>query len=388
MCAKWLTNFMDKKMKVPYNYLPMQFANPEEIFKEWRELIASTDFTLGAYVAKYEREFADYIGAKHCIATNNGTDALILGLKALGISPGDEVITVCNSFYATTGAIVAVGAIPVMVDCDDRYQIAIDQIEGKINSKTKAILPVHWAGASPDMNRIMEIARRHNLLVLEDACMGIGGKYDGKNPGTFGHCGAYSLHPLKTLNVMGDGGMVVTDSDKLANWMRIYRNHGMIDRDHNVMWGVNMRIQPLQAIVASFGLNKLDSILEKRNQNAEYLDRLLSADDLTNYVQIPVRDVRNYETHSLYMGLFEYRDELLNYLVDNEIEAKIHYPIPLHLQEAAVPYGYKSGDFPKSEMQAKKLITIPIHQYLDEKELDYVGSTVRNFYNKKRGQQC
>jgi len=372
-------------MKVPYNYLPMQFANPEEIFDKWRELIASTDFTLGAYVAKYEREFADYIGAKHCISTNNGTDALILGLKALGISQGDEVITVCNSFYATTGAIVAVGAIPVMVDCDDRYQIAIDQIEGKINSKTKAILPVHWAGASPDMNSIMKIARKHHLLVLEDACMGIGGKFEERSPGTFGHCGAYSLHPLKSLNVMGDGGMIVTNDDEIANWTRIYRNHGMVDRDHNVMWGVNMRIQPLQAIVASFGLKNLDSILEKRNQNAQYLDKLLSSKDLAKWVLTPVRDERNYETHSLYMGLFEYRDKLLKYLIENGIEAKIHYPIPLHLQEAAKKYGYKKGDFPKAEIQANKLLTLPTHQYLDNEQIEYMVSTIKNFY---KNQNC
>jgi len=373
-------------MKVPYNYLPMQFANPEEIFDEWRKLIASTDFTLGAYVAKYEREFADYIGAKHCIATNNGTDALILGLKALGIGLGDEVITVCNSFYATTGAIVAVGAIPVMVDCDDRYQIAIDQIEEKVSSKTKAVLPVHWAGASPDMNRIMEIARKHNLLVLEDACMGIGGKFSGKNPGTFGNCGAYSLHPLKTLNVMGDGGMVVTDDDKLAQWMRIYRNHGMVDRDNIVMWGVNMRIQPLQAIVASYGLKNLDSILETRNKNAQYLDGLLSSKELHGLIQIPVRDSRNYETHSLYMGLFENRDELIEYLVKNQIEAKIHYPTPLHLQEAAKVYGYKKGDFPNAENQAKKLVTLPIHQFLEKEHIDFMANMIRSFYNEFHNQ--
>lgn len=375
-------------MRIPFNYLPMQFANPEQILSKWRELIASTDFTLGKYVEEFEQEFANYIGAKHCIATNNGTDALILGLKALGVNTGHEVITVCNSFYATTGAIVAVGAIPVMVDCDDRYQIAIDQIEEKVNSKTKAILPVHWAGASPDMNKIMDIARKHNLHVLEDACMGIGGKFDGRNPGTFGDCGAYSLHPLKSLNVMGDGGMVVTDNNDYAKWMRLYRNHGMIDRDHNVIWGVNMRIQPLQAIVASFELEKLDSILQKRNQNAHYLDQLLTNQDLANYVQIPVRDNRNYETHSLYMGLFEYRDELVKCLTNNQIEVKIHYPIPLHLQTAAAPYGYKHGDFPKSEMQAKKLITLPIHQYLGQEELSHIGNTIKQFYKEKKIKTC
>lgn len=370
-------------MKVPYNYLPMQFANTEEIFNQWRELIASTDFTLGAYIEKFEHEFARYIGSKHCIATNNGTDALILGLRALGIGPGDEVITVCNSFYATTGAIVAVGAKPVMVDCDERYQIDVGRIEENIGHKTKAILPVHWAGASPDMPSIMELANRHKLLVLEDACMGIGGKFGNKNPGTFGQCGAYSLHPLKTLNVMGDGGMIVTDDDALAKWMRIYRNHGMVDRDHNVMWGVNMRMQPLQAIVASIGLKSLDEVLEKRNRNAKILDEMLSSSDLKGFARPPIRENRNYETHSLYMALFEYRDELLEFLVENGVEAKIHYPIPLHLQEAAKIYGYKAGDFPTAEAQANHLITLPIHQYLEDHQIEYIASTIKNFYSMK-----
>jgi dTDP-4-amino-4,6-dideoxygalactose transaminase len=367
-------------MKVPYNYLPMQFCNTDDIFAEWRELIESTDFTLGKYVAKFEGEFAGYIKSKHCIATNNGTDALILGLKALGIGYGDEVITVCNSFYATTGAIVAVGAIPIMVDSDDRYQICVDAIERKITSKTKAILPVHWAGASPDMSAIVRIADKNNLVVLEDACMGIGGKFDGKNPGTFGKCGAYSLHPLKTLNVMGDGGMVVTDDDALASWMRMYRNHGMIDRDHNVMWGVNMRMQPLQAIVASFGLKDLDRVINVRNENAVFLDSLLSRSELEDFVKIPVRSNRNVETQSLYMGLFEQRDELIKYLSKNEIEAKIHYPIPLHLQAASKPFGYKAGDFPTAEYQAGKLVTLPIHQFLTRHQIRFVAETISSFY--------
>jgi aminotransferase EvaB len=370
-------------MKVPYNYLPMQFSDNEEIFTEWRKLIVSTDFTLGKYVEKFEKEFANYINAKHCIATNNGTDALILALKAMGIGLGDEVITVCNSFYATTGSIVAVGAIPIMVDCDERYQIDIKSIERKITTKTKAILPVHWAGASPDMNEIVNIANKHNLIVLEDACMGIGGKFNGQNPGTFGICGAYSLHPLKSLNVMGDGGMVVTDDDELANWMRIYRNHGMIDRDHNVIWGVNMRIQPLQAIVALHGMKELDNIIAKRNINAKYLDKLLNDDRLKEFVKVPVRIEKNYETQSLYMGLFEDRNNLIKYLIKNGIEAKIHYPIPLHLQEAAKQYGYKKGDFQISENQADKLVTLPIHQYINNEQIEYMFETISNYYFKK-----
>jgi len=371
-------------IKVPYNYLPMQFANPEPFIEDWRELIKTADFTLGAYVKKFENQFANFVGAKYCIATNNGTDALVLALKALGIGAGDEVITVCNSFYATTGAIVAVGATPIFVDCDNRYQIDINAIESAITTKTKAILPVHWVGASPNMPLIIEIAKKHSLRVVEDACMGIGGRYAGKSPGTFGDCGAYSMHPLKSLNVMGDGGMVTTDDPDLYSWMLMYRNHGMVDRDHIDIWGVNMRIQPLQAIVAMRCLPELDDIILKRNQNAILLDKLLSQPAMKPYVSIPVRDPLNQETHALYMGLFKNRDGLKKYLEENGIEVKVHYPVPLHLQKAALNYGYKKGSFSVAERQADQLMTVPIHQFIDSDQITYMAEKINNFYQKRR----
>lgn len=367
-------------MKVPYNYLPMQFSNPEPFIEDWRELIKTADFTLGAYVNKFENQFAEYVGAKYCIATNNGTDALILSLKSLDIGLGDEVITVCNSFYATTGAIVAVGATPVFVDCDNRYQIDTSAIELAITSKTKAILPVHWAGASPNMPLIMEIAKKYSLKVIEDACMGIGGKYAGKSPGTFGDCGAYSMHPLKSLNVMGDGGMVTTDNSDLYTWMLKYRNHGMVDRDHIDIWGVNMRIQPLQAIVAMRCLPELNSVISIRDENAKKLDQLLSDPELRSFVTIPVRDPKNKETHALYMGIFKERDRLKKYLESCGIEVKIHYPLPLHLQKAAVNLEYVEGSFPVAEQQAGGLLTIPIHQFISEDMLLFIAQKIKVFY--------
>ena len=237
-------------MKVPFNYLPYQFNKPRKIFKEWEKLIKSTEFTLCPYVRKFEKSFAKFIGTKHCISTNSGTDALILSLKSLVIKKNDEVITVCNSFFATAGAIVACGATPVFVDSDDRYQIDSNKIEKAITKKTKVILPVHWGGASPDIKKIINISKKYNLFVVEDACMGIGAKIINRSPGTFGKVSAMSMHPLKSLNVMGDGGMVVTNSDKIANWIRKYRNHGMVDRDHISCGGVNMRLQPFQAVVS------------------------------------------------------------------------------------------------------------------------------------------
>ncbi len=364
---------------VPYNYLPEQFKNRNDIFKEWEDLAQSSEFTLGPKVKEFEKNFASFVGAKFCIATNNGTDALILALKALGIKSGDEVLTVPNSFYATTGAIVACGATPVFIDVDSRYQMDATLLERAITTKTRAILPVYWGGAAPDMKAIIEIAKKYNLAVVEDACMGIGGSHRGIPQGRFGQVGAFSMHPLKSLNVMGDGGMLVTDDKDLFDWMLQYRNHGMKDRDHITMWGVNMRLQPLQAIVANIELSKVRQIIETRNRNAEYLDAALM--NLAPQVITPERKSYDVETYSLYMVLCDDRDGLLSYLRDKKVDAKIHYPIPLHLQEAAVDLGYKEGRFPAVELQAKKIITLPVHQFLTMDQLKYMVSCIVEFYS-------
>jgi len=365
-------------LRIPFNYLPLQFADPSAIVRDWEKLIATSEFTLGPAVDAFEEKFAAYVGMDHCIATNNGTDALILALKSLGVGDTDEVITVCNTFYATVGAIVACGATPVFVDCDKRYQMDVSKIEAAITTRTKVILPVHWAGASPDMDAVMHIASQHRIEVVEDACMGIGASLRGRSPGTFGRINAYSMHPLKSLNVMGDGGMVVTNDESLACWLRKYRNHGMVDRDHIEFWGVNMRLQPLQAIVASHGLDDLQPVLEKRNRNAARLDRGLTP--LAPNVVLPLRPSGFMETQALYMGLFENRDQLLVHLQNHEIEAKVHYPLPLHLQPAARSLNYSVGTFPVAEWQASHLITLPVHQFVEAEQIDYMVETIGNFY--------
>lgn len=367
-------------MKVEYNYLPQEFADAEAVIADWRALIKTTDFTLGQFVAAFEDKFRKTIGAKHSISTNNGTDALILSLKALGIGPGDEVITVANTFYATVGAIVAAGATPVLVDCDDRFQIDCAKIEEAITKKTKAVVPVHWGGASPDMEKIVALCRKHKLLMVEDACMGIGAWVNGKAAGTFGDVNAFSMHPLKSLNAMGDGGIVATDDDDRAAWMHKYRNHGMVDRDHIEFWGVNMRMQPLQAIVLSHGLDRLKNTIETRNRNARILDAGLSG---LPGVRVPARMKGHTETFALYMALFENRDALKNFLIERGIEVKIHYPVPLHKQQAAKNNcKFDGGNLKNVEKQAGQLLTIPVHQFLTEEHMHYVVETVRAFYAK------
>lgn len=365
-------------MRVHYNYLPFEFKNNNKIFSEWKNLIKTTDFTLGHKIIEFEKKFSKYIGVKYVIATNNGTDALILSLKGIGIKPGDEVITVANTFYATVGAIVACGATPILIDCDDRYQISVKEIQNHITRKTKAIIPVHWGGASPEMDKICKIAKKNKIKIVEDACMGIGAKVNGKHPGTFGDVNAFSMHPLKSLNVMGDGGAVATNKKKIYDWMIKYRNHGMVDRDHIDFWGVNIRMQPLQAVVALEGMKKLKKIIDLRSKNAKFLDKELLK--LKKFVQVPKR-IKDYrETFALYMALFKKRDKLIKYLIKNKIEAKIHYPIPLNKQKAFKNSRQKLKNFKNVNYQANHLITLPVHQFLNKKQLIFMIKKIKDFY--------
>ena len=370
-------------MKVKYAYLDDQFARRvDQFIADLRPLIASGEFTIGPYVERFERQFAEYIGVKHAIGTNTGTGALILCLKALGIGVGDEVITVPNTFIATVGAIAAVGARPVFVDCDERYQIDVNLIEAAVTARTKAILPVHWGGCSPDIARIVSIGERLGVPVVEDACPSVGASIAGRKAGSFGRVNAFSMHPLKPLNVMGDGGIVVTDDDAIADWLRLYRNHGLRDRDHIDFWGVNERLQPIQAVVASRVLSEIEENVAARNRNARALDAGLAP--LRQFIRTPERREGYREAYQLYLASAQRRDELVSHLVAKDIEAKVHYPIPLHLQKCAAALGYREGDFPVAEQQAKEVLTIPSHQYLTTAHMEYVVECIGDFYGQKR----
>ncbi len=365
-------------MQVKYNYLDQQFASVEAYLQDLRKLVASGEFTLGPFVEAFEEKFAAYIGVKHAIGTNTGTGALILSLKAVGVKPGSEVITVANTFIATVGAIVATGARPVFVDCDERYQIDVTKIESAITSETAAILPVHWAGCPPEMDKILEIASRHGIPVVEDACPAVGAKINGRFAGTFGKVNAFSMHPLKPLNVWGDGGIIVTDDDKAAEFLRLYRNHGLLDRDHVEIWGVNDRLQPFQAVIGSRVLDTVEDLVEARIRNARLLDDGLKG--LEHFIRPPYRPVGFREVYQLYLVTATRRDELVKFLVSRGVEAKIHYPIPIHLQNAARNLGYKCGDFPVCERQAQEIITLPAHQHVTQEQINYTLMMIREFY--------
>ena len=365
-------------MQVKYSYLDQQFADVEAYFRDLRKLVSTGEFTLGPFVEEFERKFAAYIGVKHAIGTNTGTGALILSLRAVGVRPGSEVITVANTFIATVGAIVASGARPVFVDCDERYQIDVTKIEAAITSKTAAILPVHWAGCPPEMGKILEIASRHGIPVVEDACPAVGAKINGRFAGTFGKVNAFSMHPLKPLNVWGDGGIIVTNDDEAAEFLRLYRNHGLQDRDHVEIWGVNDRLQPFQAVVGSRVLDTIEGLIEARIRNARLLDEGLKG--LESYIRSPRRPSGYREVYQLYLATATRRNEFVKFLVGRGIEAKVHYPIPIHLQKAARELGYKRGDFPVCERQAEEIVTLPAHQHITEEQVDYMVSIIREFY--------
>jgi dTDP-4-amino-4,6-dideoxygalactose transaminase len=368
-------------MQVPYNYLDRQFE-PEEteaILDKLRALVATGEFTIGPPVLEFERRLGEMLGAKHVIGTNCGTDALILGLKAMRVGPGDEVITQPNTFYATVGAIVAVGARPVFVDVDDQYALDERLIEPAITPRTKALLPVHWFGLPPNMPAIVAVARRHGLLVLEDSCAALGARYAGKAAGTWGDVGAFSMHPLKPLHVWGDGGAVVTDDDAMAEWLGMYRNHGMINRDEIAIWGVNQRLQSVQAVVANHLLDRVDGWVDRRIAIAERLDAGLR--DVAE-ITIPPRPPERRNAYQLYVVRAQRRDELIRFLDAEGVEAKVHYPIPLHLQPAARDLGYRKGDFPVAEAQAEDIVTLPANQFLTDDEVDYEIAAIRRFYGR------
>ena len=365
-------------MGVKYSYLDQQFADVEPYLRDIRDLVRSGDFTLGAAVTRFEERFAEMCGLPYAIGVGSGTDALVLSLKALGIGPGDEVITTPNTFIATVGAIAWTGARPVFVDNNHEYTIDVYQIEQAITPRTKAIMPVHLTGIPADMPAIMAIAARHRLAVVEDAAQAILAAIDGRHVGQWGDTGCFSLHPLKNLNVWGDGGVIVTRSPELNDRLRLLRNHGLANRDEIVMFGHNSRLDSLQAVVANRLIDDVHWITDKRIANAQRLDEGLA--ELGEYVVIPPRPANLKQVFHTYVIRAADRDRLLQHLLAAGIEAKVHYPIPLHLQEAARYLGYQAGDFPVCEAHCQTILTLPVHQHLTATEIDYMVEHIRKFY--------
>lgn len=363
--------------KVRFSYLQRQFADPDPIFAELRKVVARGDYTLGKEVGEFEARFAGLVGAEFAIGVASGTDALKLCLLALGIGAGDEVITVANTYVSTIGAIHESGARPVLVDCDDSFCIDPDKIEAAITERTKAIMPVHLTGEMADMPRIVEIAENHGLEIIEDACQAVLADIGGRKAGTWGRAAGFSLHPQKNLNVWGDGGVITTNDPEIDRKLRILRNNGLRNRDEVEMMGMNSRLDTIQAVVGNWLIGQTEAISARRAENAAYYDAAFA--DIPR-IRLPERRAGARNVFHLYMVFAEDRNGLLSHCLDNNVEAKVHYPIPVYRQEGLKFLGYKPGDFPTADRHAETIVTFPADQHIGREEQDAVIAAVRGYY--------
>jgi len=364
-------------MRVKYLDLPKQFKD-EEFWVALREQFETCQFVMGPEVEKFEANFARLCQTSFALGVNSGTDAIFLTLKALGIGTGDEVITVPNSFVATTGAIVATGAKPVFVDVGHDYNIDVELIEPAITRRTKAILPVHLTGNPAEIPKIVEIARENHLYVIEDAAQAVAASIKGQPVGSFGDVGCFSLHPLKNLNVCGDGGVITTKSEEIYTKVRLLRNHGLKNRDEIKFFGYNSRLDTIQALVANYVMDDLDRIIQKRQKNASIYNTELK--HLEDFVILPPQREGVVQVYHTYVIQVKKREELISYLNEHEVETKIYYPVPIHLQRPCRELGYKKRDFPVCEKQAESILSLPIHQFLTEEQIYCVIDLIRQFY--------
>ena len=365
-------------MKVRYSYLQQQFSNCPDLWIKLKKFVRTGDFTLGKPLEEFEKKFAKLMKVKYAIGVNSGTDAIKLSLKVLGVKVGDEVITAANTFVATVGAITELGAIPVFVDCDDTFCMNTDLVEKKITKKTKAIIPVHYTGYMTDMIQLKKIAKKYKIPIVEDACQSILASIDGKISGSLGDLGAFSLHPLKNINVWSDGGIITTNKIKHYKELRLLRNHGLESRDRVKICGFNSRLDTFQAVVGNWLLPKAHSIANARIKNARFYDKNL---EKIQQIAIPPRPKNLKIVYHLYIVFAKDRDNLLKYCHKKGIEAKVHYPIPIYRQKALKFLKYKKGDFPVTDFHAKNIITFPCDQHISLNQMKYVISIVKKFYN-------
>ena len=344
-----------------------------------QRVIDNTDFILGKEVELFEKEFASFSEAKYGVGVASGTDALHLSLLALGIGSGDEVITAANTFVATVLAISYTGAKPVLVDINpDNYNLDVSLLKKAITKKTKAVIPVHLFGQPADMDPIMEVAREHNLKVIEDACQAHGAEYKGRRLGSIGDIGCSSFYPGKNLGAYGDGGMVLTNDEEIAQKVRMLRNYGSRIKYYHEFKGFNSRLDTIQAAILRVKLKRLDRWTEKRRKHAKKYNELLRKMEVVT----PKEGGYAKHVYHLYVIRVKERDGLLKCLKSKGIFAGIHYPIPIHLLGAYQDLGYKRGDFPVTEQITKEIISLPMYPELKENGIKYIVDNIKTFYKK------
>ena len=362
-------------MQVRFVDLGRQFdALREPLVKRFSEISEAGAYVLGDEVDRFEAAFADYCGVRFAIGVGNGTDALALTLRALGVGSGDEVITAPNSFIASAGAIAQIGARPVFADVGSDFNLDPNAVERALSPRTRALLPVHLTGMPADMEPLLALATARVIPVVEDAAQSVGATFRGRALGSLGRAAGFSLHPLKNLHVHGDGGVITTDDAELDRALRELRNHGLVDRDECAAWGVNSRLDAIQASIASLKLLEMDSITARFRSIA---DRYHAG--LSDVITVPERPAGREGVYHNFVLRSERRDALQAFLLERGVETKVHYPIPLHLQPAAADLGYRRGDFPEAERQAATILSLPIYPELRDDEIDYVIDSVRAF---------
>ncbi|GAB4497378.1 MAG: DegT/DnrJ/EryC1/StrS family aminotransferase [Anaerolineales bacterium] len=341
--------------------------------------LESGHFILGPQVVKFEESVASYLGVNHAVGLASGTDALVIALRALNIGEDDEVIIPAYTFFATAGTVMSVGAKPVIVDVDPQsYQIDVSKIEAAITSKTKAIIPVHLYGHPAEMNPVLEIARKHDLKVIEDNAQGFGAEYLGKKTGSFGDIGCLSFFPTKNLGAYGDGGAVVTNDPALAERMRMLRTHGWKKKYYSEEVGYNSRLDALQAVILQAKFPHLDAWNQKRRELSQRYNKHLAPLGIVTPMEC---DWAKHVYH-LYIIRVEKRDELQTFLRQKGVASEVYYPLPPHLAEPCRKFGYKEGDFPNAEKAAKETLALPLYPELTLEQQDEVISAVKEFVNQ------
>ncbi len=371
---------MQSLTKIPYVDLGAQHAPiKEELLRAVSRVLEKGQFILGDEVREFERRFAQLCGVQYAVGVNSGTDALVFALRTLGIGPGDEVITVANSFISSVSSIICVGAKPIFVDVKEDYLIDPSLIEKAITFQTKALLPVHLTGRPAEMETIMQIAQKHKLAVIEDCAQAIKAEYHGQTVGSFGDVGCFSLHPLKTLNACGDGGIMVTNNKDFYEKVLTLRDNGLYQHGRCVEWSGNSRLDTLQAAMLLVKLDYLDEWTRNRQENA-----CLYRDLLKDILEISIPEDQNdtCAVYHTYVIQAERRDELQSFLAAQGISTKVHYDPPIHLQPVACALSFKKGSLPVTERQARKVLSLPVSGKPCKETTKYIANNIRSFYQK------
>jgi dTDP-4-amino-4,6-dideoxygalactose transaminase len=362
--------------RVPYvNLIAQHEPIKTELIAAISRVLDHSNFILGEEVEEFESAFAELSDCRYAVGLNSGTDALILALRALDIGPGDEVITAPNSFIASASAIKMCGATPVLADVRDDMNLDPDCVEAAITARTKAMIVIHLTGRPADMAALADIARRHGLRVIEDAAQSVSAALFGRRVGSFGDIGCFSLHPLKTLNACGDGGVATTQDEVLYKRLKVLRNIGLQSRDDAIEWSGNSRLDALQAAILKVKLRYLPNWTEARRANAAYYQQALH-----DVVQVPVDPPDMYAVYHTFVIQGDRRDELKAALLSAGVETAIHYPIPIHLMSVGRSLGYDRGSFPVAERQAERILSLPVYPELSEPDRAYVADRLRHFY--------